>query len=592
MPKRASGGEEPFNDTWTSLTITVRKRASQEDLAGDGEPPVAKRPRKAKTYIPAYRSGAHALIIALSRPSQNQLQSYTKAELLDFAQPYCDSSFTAPSESGKHYTAWSSMTTLVDKSLVHERGRPMRLYTLTDEGWELAKKIRGVERKGDSATEEMAGSMPRQASKSGQGKVPAPSSFVDLEENSEHGLSLASAARKPSRDPSVPPSNSQAVNGPGRQLGTDPSQWPDKGRVLDESAAESNKFASGYRGAGAQEIRKAPPSFSSRSDGFSAQTMAGSTDTNSGIRATELPPFDPVILPPGSFTVRLLLDRREIFQKSEERVYISDELEKRGVKPLLRSLELGDFFWVAKVHDPAVLASHGEEGNEIALDWIVERKRLDDLIHSIIDKRFQEQKFRLRKSGVQNVVYLIEQFKIGDETKQDFQQKISSAIASTQVVDGFFVKKTHAIDETIRYIARLTMMLKNLYESKPLYLIPSRVVTLQNYLPLLTHLRADQSRSHHVNYSLFATLSSKSDMLNLRDVFLKMLMCTRGISGEKALAIQKVWKTPQTFIEALERCSSAKEKDALVESKLGNLVGAYKIKGALSAKVAGIWGEG
>jgi hypothetical protein len=106
-----------------------------------------------------------------------------------------------------------------------------------------------------------------------------------------------------------------------------------------------------------------------------------------------LPEITPTLLAAGTFTVKLILDCREVRSKSD-REYIQDELAGLGAKPLLRSLELGDAMWVAEVHDPAVLKGYGEDGNEVVLDWIVERKRLDDLVGSIKDGRFREQKVR------------------------------------------------------------------------------------------------------------------------------------------------------------------------------------------------------
>lgn len=314
---------------------------------------------------------------------------------------------------------------------------------------------------------------------------------------------------------------------------------------------------------------------------------------DSSDRSPTLPIFDPIRLAPESFTVHLVLDNREVRTK-DDRDYIAEELTKKGTKPLVRPLELGDFFWVAKCHDADLLSRYGEEGSEICLDWIVERKRLDDLVGSITDGRFQEQKFRLRKSGVKNVIYLVEEFSLSTEKSNKFPEAIQSAIASTQVVNGYFVKRTVKLDETIRYLARMTKMLKSLYESKPLYLIPTKALTPTTYLPLLSHLRTHPShvdKCYNITYPSFASLSSKSDTLTLRDVFLKMLMCTRGISGDKALAIQKHWGAPRAFVEAFEGCATQKEREAMIEARLGGMVGRAKIKGVLGAKVAGVWGE-
>lgn len=179
--------------------------------------------------------------------------------------------------------------------------------------------------------------------------------------------------------------------------------------------------------------------------------------------APSFPIFQPIRLQPGSFTVQLVLDNREMRAKND-RDYIQDELIKKGINPIVRPLEIGDFLWVAKFNDPALLARHQEEGDEVMLDYVVERKRLDDLWGSIKDGRFHEQKFRLRKSGVQHVVYIIEEFTVSADRMANINEAIESAIASTQVVDGYFIKKTKKLDDTIRYIARMTVMLQNMYE--------------------------------------------------------------------------------------------------------------------------------
>ncbi len=198
----------------------------------------------------------------------------------------------------------------------------------------------------------------------------------------------------------------------------------------------------------------------------------------------------------------------------------------------------------------------------------------------------------MKKSGISNIIYLIEEFTLGTE-KENFHEAIQTIIASTQVVDGIFVKKTQKLDETIRYIARLTRLLKSLYETKPLHLIPSKVIDGDNYLPLLQHLRthpAHLSRSYHLTYPTFASLASKTDNLTLRDVFVRMLMCMRGLSADKALAMQKVWTTPRALIEAYEACATEKERHNLVADKMTGAVGRAQVKRALSEKVAGVWG--
>lgn len=631
-PRRSLEGRvRALNESLSKLSRLIerpaRKHLSAEDLVDGEEPagPPAKKPRKAKPYVPSLRSGPYALILGLSSMPEESLQSLSKKELIELAQPHCESSFSVPSESGKFYTAWNSMTTLVNKDLVQEKGRPLRKYALTEDGWEVARRIKAVQVAEIGGNATINGSRNRQGfdspkkfgRKSQTGD--AIDRFLDLEDDFEEEeplrplpISSTSAKNTKQPEPTSSPSGQRLGGAPIDKYGTfsksstrEPPVAPKRNVVEllsspEPETAPDTPWASSNFDRDSRSLTSKPASKPlQQTFNLPSSTLLQATNKISVPpadlldKSPILPTFDPIRLAQGSYTVHLVLDNREVRTK-DDRDYIAEELTKKGTKPLVRPLELGDFLWVAKCHDPDLLSRYGEEGSEICLDWIVERKRLDDLVGSITDGRFQEQKFRLRRSGVRNVVYLIEEFSLSTEKSTKFHEAIQSAIASTQVVNGYFVKRTVKLDETIRYLARMTKMLKSLYESKPLYLIPAKALTPTTYLPLLSHLRTHPShadKSYHITYPSFASLSSKSDTLTLRDVFLKMLMCTRGISGDKALAIQKHWGTPSAFIEAFEGCSTAKEREAMIESRLGGMVGRAKIKGVLGAKVAGVWGE-
>jgi crossover junction endonuclease MUS81 len=305
------------------------------------------------------------------------------------------------------------------------------------------------------------------------------------------------------------------------------------------------------------------------------------------------PFFELVTLPPGSFTIELVLDNREV-QAKQNRDYISKELNRHfGITPIVRGLPLGDMLWIAKVTRLDLIGSLGAD--EIILDHIIERKRLDDLVSSIKDGRFHEQKFRLRKSGIKTVIYIIEEISLSDERSDRYGESIASAIAGSQVTDGFHIQKTQKIDDTIKYLGRLHALLKSTYEREPLEVIPTEVLTAQNYLRLLKHLKTSSPlQSHHITYPAFKSLSHKSGILTVRDMFLKMLMCIKGVSGEKAIEIQKKWKTPAAFLEAYRKCgddeTGKKKQKTLVADQLKHLVGRKKVANVLSAKIADIWG--
>jgi crossover junction endonuclease MUS81 len=510
-------------------------RKSKENDDDQADQP-ARKARKPKAYVPTLRSGPYAIILALSTVDEESGTGLTKAETIELAQPYCDSSFSAPSDPTKFYTAWNSMKTLLGKDLVYERGRPLRRYALTEEGWDVAKHVRQTADPDQLVLDKFVGAIT--------------------------STKLSSAENAP----------------------TVSSQLPRPAAMEDED--------------GFIELDSSPVRTNSTSAAHSVEPLiqrTNRTQNSHPFNETSLPTFIPITVLPSSFTVQLVLDVREI-RATKDRDYMQDELAKKGVKPIMRALELGDALWVAKMNDPNFLAQHGAEGDEIVLDWIVERKRLDDLVGSIKDGRFHEQKFRLRRSAVKNVIYIIEEISMNADHFQRYEEAVESAIASTQVVNGYFVKRTQKMDDTIRYLARMTVMLKEVYEKTNLHVIPTAVLTSQNYNPLIQHLRkVNPSQNHYITYPAFGSLASKSETLTLRDVYLKMLMCTKGVTGEKGVEIQKRWKTPSEFARAFEECGpdeeGKKRKREMIGMKMGNLVARKKVAKMLSSKIADVWGD-
>lgn len=493
------------------------------DGGGEGNAPrPKKKARAAKAYAPAFRSGAYALVLALATLDESSSVGLTKPELIVLAQPFCDASFTAPSDPTKFYTAWNSMKTLVSKELVFERRNPVMRYALTDEGWVVARNIQ-------RATAKMEGS----------------------------GQDGGAAAEETTERP-PPPLDAGVRSVP---------------IAIDDSDAEAPEHDPG----------------GGPDDGVVSVGAAVSG-------TSDLPTFKPIILKPGTFDVHLVIDNREVRAKND-RDYLQNGLTAAGAPPLTRALDVGDMTWVAKVRDASLLARHGAEGDEVVLDWIVERKRLDDLVASIRDGRYHEQKWRLARSGVRNVVYVVEHIAMDPTQYARAEQSVNSAVYGMQVVSGYRVRQTAKVDDTIRYLASMTRLLKEKYEGSELRVIPTRVLTARNYLPLVKHLReAEPEARYYVSYMAFAGVASKSELLTLRDVFLRMLMCIRGVTGERALMIQKVWKTPWYLIEAYKALGGGevgkRRKLELMWKKFGKEESSTrKIGKKLSENIAAVWAD-
>jgi len=496
------------------------------------EPP--KKKRKQKEYVPALRSGAYAIIMALSELDQEGMQALSKPDLITRAQPFSDSSFTAPSDPTKYFTAWKSMSTLETKELVCTKGHPTKRYYLSDEGWSVALRMR----------EKVNGNNPWTKAKSDQSKAV-------------------------SKSTSTKPSSSRNAQNRASVDVSDLSSSP-------EPETEPNLAAT--------PLRKLIPIRDSGASGRRASLPSHPTS-------------DPIVVEPGTFEVKMLLDTREI-RTTTDRDYIANELKKQGVVAEIRSLPLGDVLWTAKLK-PAYAsafqyknAGDDDEGStEIVLEHVLERKRLDDLVYSIRDGRFHEQKFRLKKSGMRHVTYLVEDYSMSAERVERVADSLESAIASMQMVNDIFVKQTAKMDDTIKYLAHITKSLKEMYEGKQLHVLRSETLDVATYLATLGSLRVESpSAAFCITFSAFCSLCDKSNSLTLRDVYLKMLMCTRGITGDKAIEIQKIWSTPNALIEAYAKLGQNQAaKDAMISDQLSNMIDRKKIAKTLSAKVAEVW---
>lgn len=430
----------------------------------------AKKKRPPKQYVPAVRSGAYAILMALSEPGIQR--DLPRSDVINLAKAYCDQSFEVASDKHAYYTAWNSMKTLKEKDLVIVVGHPPK-YTISPEGAEIANKMRKAE-----------------------------------------GWQCASDSQ---------------------ETLVDPVQRSNVDRIEDDDMP--------------LEL-PAPRSI--------------------------VTPFAPIVVPAGTFKVQMIIDNREV-KSPKDRTFIEDHLHSNGIDLVTKALDVGDILWIAKT----------DTGKEYVLDHIVERKRMDDLLGSIKDGRFHEQKFRLSKCGAKHVIYLIEETHMTEVPH--YIEALQTAISSTQVVNGFFVKRVPSLDYSVRYLCRLTKKLKTLYEDKTLYIIPDHMIDRRTLTSLRQHLRTTHpDRSWYLSYDSFSSISKKTTVVHVGELWLRMLMTIRGVSAEKALEIQLAFPTLQHLLGAYAACAGDSERDTLMTRRCRGY-GRKSIGVALSKKIAGIF---
>lgn len=55
-----------------------------------------------------------------------------------------------------------------------------------------------------------------------------------------------------------------------------------------------------------------------------------------------------------------------------------------------------------------LVADRRQPGLEYVLDYVLERKRVDDMINSIKSRRYDRQKFNMNMCGLRHLIYLVE----------------------------------------------------------------------------------------------------------------------------------------------------------------------------------------
>ncbi|KRY59839.1 Serine/threonine-protein kinase ULK3 [Trichinella britovi] len=182
-----------------------------------------------------------------------------------------------------------------------------------------------------------------------------------------------------------------------------------------------------------------------------------------------------VLLAADGYDVLMLVDNSETkggptgragprSQLQSSKAKMKAALLRAGIDFEERELSVGDYLWLAR--------SKTDSRDEFVLDVIVERKRVDDLANSVLEKegRYREQKFRLKRCGLKNVVYLVEDFDGMDSMAEYKKLLVRGACAKTQLIDQFHFVRTHNLEETVVYLKTMTEYLRQSYAGKSIWL--------------------------------------------------------------------------------------------------------------------------
>ena len=328
-----------------------------------------------------------------------------------------------------------------------------------------------------------------------------------------------------------------------------------------EQATESKK----RRRRGEGELEEAPAAAAPAVGPTSYEGLVEPFRSSVSRRELRLPPLGEGEKFSDAYEVVLFLDNREQLRgsgggaarasedpwrrtqsRAENLQYYTKAITDSGLKVDIGKLPVGDVTWVARRKGEG-----GGEGEEErtqqdrqrrqrgyhVLDYVIERKSVDDLIDSIKSNRYGMQKHLLKKSGIPNLMYLVE----GDIDSHNNAQTAKTALVRLGAQDGFTVLRTTGTNTTIATYKSMTRTVERLYSDA--------VGPTSSDLACPTLGDLDLS-------------ISEERSLSVREVFNVQLQHIPGIGKQVAGALVRKFPTPMSLWNGVMRDAEGEEGGA------------------------------
>ncbi|KAK1442290.1 class II crossover junction endonuclease mus81 like protein [Babesia gibsoni] len=195
------------------------------------------------------------------------------------------------------------------------------------------------------------------------------------------------------------------------------------------------------------------------------------------------------------------------------------------------------------------------------LDWVVERKTTTDLMASITDGRYDDQKIRmLRLVGFRHVCYLFEDIeatnavgRVSAMNKGVNTAAIASARINTQFITGFNVIRTTGMSHTA-----------------------SNILTMHKHIERCTHERWSEASKvsggmmeawlerNFMKFHIWDIKNRKQNQLTFLELFGRQLRSIPGCSADTTQAILTLWPSPALLSQELKHSNLAYINEALL----------------------------
>lgn len=499
----------------------------------DDNTKTSKKPRKEKTYIPRKRSGGYAIMLALYFKDKRR-SGLTKHEIIRFATPYCDRSFTNNPGNNDFYSAWNSIKSLEKHDLVSISGRSPKLYYLTDEGLSLASHLKASE---------------------GLQSSPVVGRNVDISFDNNVRVS--------------------SDNNDNDNNGNDIIR-------LNEDIDNLNDFSDLL-----PQNYKSSPYASPRSPSEPSITPPPQHDKANKVFSNIK--YD--IWLDEEYEIIIIIDNREIYSQ-QERTFFQDRLTSMNVKCEVRQLAIGDVAWIARnktTNREVILNTICERKRLDDLAASIKDGRFMEQKNRLLKSSMKKYYYLVEENA--NDIAKFADFATHLKTAQSMTMTVSHFILRKfKQIDetvSFLASLTHIIIDSMKEKKTKIVVLK-----------PRTVYTQDEYSSLLSQFRDEfENRQSSYEcchlYSISQEVLSKTGMYSVREMFILLLMTIKGVSLEKAITIQNLFPTPKSFINYYMENNHKlqKEKSNLLLHLTKNDIGNKKIGKALLDKIYEIWGK-
>ncbi|EGG20538.1 hypothetical protein DFA_00399 [Cavenderia fasciculata] len=457
---------------------------------------------KKNRYRPKYRSGAWGLLMALYAKlvdEENSKDGLSKNELVMNAQEYSDAQFSTDG-------GWRSMKTLEDHQLVSEYGKP-KIFKLTKMGWDIARKLYSSKPTGTKNIT-MAVNSDDDGDNDDNDNDDNDNDDYDIHsqqdnEDSPTKTTITTTNEDFNQEPSPPPLSMEE-------------------QVLYDWSDDSD-----------------------------SETIHWLVD-----RPFPITHSDVLKIKKENIYIRevvLLVDNREIKNHRKNGDSLLQLLNTVGVKYEQRALPLGDFLWITRLH---YNLDEEQTVYEMVMDTIIERKKIPDLLESIKDGRYKDQKYRLTRCGIDKTHYLIEG-QLNYRTNGGGGGGSGSQDTTVTPKDPDDEKVYQSISETF-------------LEDE---IIPVRTKSEEDTVHMLRTITTRMTDNPHIYFSdmcydEFADRATHEPM-TITSMFACMLLTIRGMTEKKATQIITEYPTLHRLITKYRRMTTVGEAERLLADYVG-----------------------